>query len=294
MELGRVGIFSPELRLADAAACVDAVGELEALGYGSFWIPGGPDGSDIINVFDRLLTGGQTITGVASVLNIWVREAVEVAANHAAVTSRHPGRFVLGLGASHALYVEARGQKYENVVGLVRDYLDELDAANPTVPKGERLLAALKPRMLELARDRTSGSIPYLFSPEHVAWARNIIGPDPILAPNLAVYLGSNTDDARVVGRRYMARYLDRLTYTRTLRAQGMTDDDFADGCSDRLIDFVLAYGDLDAIASRIRAFFDAGADHVSLQVLLDEEDYTNLPLDEWRELASLIGPIGS
>jgi probable F420-dependent oxidoreductase len=289
VQLGRVGIFSPELRLAERAECRGAVAELDALGYGAFWIPGGPDGSDIINVIGDLLGPVGAIVGVAAVLNVWVREAADVAANHAAVAHDHPDRFVLGLGASHANFVEPRGQKYEKIPGIVRNYLDELDAADPPVPKQERMLAGLGPQMLALARDRTAGSIPYLFTPEHTQWARDIVGPGPLLAPDIAVFLGDDAGLARIVGRRYLARYLDRRNYTNTLRRQGFTDDDFAAGGSDRLVDAVLAWGDVEKVGARVEAHRDAGADHVSIQVLLRDEDYTVLPLDEWRHLASLI-----
>jgi probable F420-dependent oxidoreductase len=289
MELGRIGVLSPELRLTGPVACRDAVAELEALGYGAFWIPGGPDGADIINVIGALLSGSTSIVGAAAILNVWAREAADVAAEHAAVTAAHPGRFVLGLGAGHPNVVEARGLRYENVVGVTGGFLDGLDAATPPVPRDERMLAALGPRMLELAGDRTAGTIPYLFTSERTRWARGIVGERALLAPAIAVLLEDDAERARAAGRGFLERYLGMANYTRSLRQQGMTDDDLSDGGSDRLVDALIAWGDVDAIAERIREHEDAGADHVSLQVLVHDAGATPLPLDEWRRLAVLI-----
>jgi probable F420-dependent oxidoreductase len=180
---------------------------------------------------------------------------------------------------------------YQRPLSVMAGYLDQLDAATPPVPVAERALAALGPKMLELARDRTAGVHPYLTTPEHTAYARGILGNGPLLAPELKVVLSSEPAEARAMARKRLATYFQLPNYTNNLRRLGYTEDDLADGWSDRLVDRLVAWGGLDRVGERIAEQRAAGADHVCLQVLTD--DPAALPRAEWRELATLIPSIG-
>ena len=288
MNVGRLGIFSVELRLADVHEAHEAAIELEELGYSAAWIPGGPAGGGIIETVTGILGATRSMIAAPAVLNVFVGDPVEVAKTCDATLRAYPDRFLLGLGASHANFVEARGQSYSHPVEAVERYLDALDEAVPPVARDRRILAALGPRMLELARDRSGGTLPYLMTPDYTSTVRQAIGPNSLLIQEQAVLLETDRERAHAVGRRYFSRYLDRRNYTNNLRRQGFTDADFTGGPSDRLIDALVAWGDLEIIENRMRAHFDAGADHVCLQVLRYDEDLTKPPLAEWRELAPL------
>jgi probable F420-dependent oxidoreductase len=166
-------------------------------------------------------------------------------------------------------------------------YLDALASAERPVPRDEQALAALGPKMLKLARDRCAGAHPYLVSPAHTAFARGIIGSGPLLAPEQKVVLETDPARAREVGRESLAHYLAMPNYTNNLRRLGFGDDDLAGTGSDRLVDAIVAWGDVDAIGRRVREHHDAGADHVCIQVL--GMNFKTLPLDEWRQLAALL-----
>jgi probable F420-dependent oxidoreductase len=184
-----------------------------------------------------------------------------------------------------------RGQTYERPLAAMREYLERMDtamyaAAEPSeAPR--RVLAALGPKMLALSAERTDGAHPYNVPPEHTARAREILGPAKLLAPEQAVLLETDPVEARRIGRGHLAIYLDLPNYMNNLRRFGITDDDIADGGSDRLVDTLVAWGDVDTIRARVQAHLDAGADHVAVQVLTPERG--TVPLDEWRELAPVL-----
>ena len=193
--------------------------------------------------------------------------------------AQYPGRFVLGLGASHAPLVENYTRPYSRMVA----YLDTLDVAGPEVGKDRRMLAALGPRMLELARDRAAGAHPYFVPVEHTAHARTILGKGPLLAPEVTVVLESDPTTARNLARTFTAGYLTLPNYANNLRRLGFGDEDLAGGGSDRLVDAVVAWGDVDAVASRVQEHRAAGADHVCIQVLPIRDSF---PVTAYRELA--------
>jgi probable F420-dependent oxidoreductase len=288
MDPGRIGLWTFSLdRLPLAAAC-EVAAEIEELGYGAIWVPEaiGRDplvhAALLLDATERVVLG----TGIASIHG---REALTMASGARTLTEAFPERFVLGLGVSHAPMVEGMfGRAYKSPVATMRAYLDQLDAAPyaAAAPASEpfRVLAALGPRMLELARERTQGAHPYLVTPEHTARAREILGPDRLLAPEQKVVLETDPAEARRIGRATFAIYLGLPNYTNNLKRLGFTDDDFADGGSDRVIDAVVAWGDVDAVVGRVRAHHQAGADHVAVQVLMP--DPTETPLTEWRRLA--------
>jgi probable F420-dependent oxidoreductase len=282
MELGRVGVWSIGLRSEDPEArgeIADASAELEELGYGAIWLGGSPGVQHAVPVIKATVR----IVVATGILNIWEHDAASVAQQHATLTAQHPGRFLLGLGVSHSVMVP----NYRNPYTAMVRYLDALDASVPSVPKNERALAALGPRMLELARDRTLGAHPYLVTPEFVAHSRETLGEGPLLAPEAKVVVNADPSRARAVARNHLSNYLRMENYTRNLLRLGFTEEDLSDGGSDRLVDACFAWGDLDTIRKRIAAFHDAGADHVAVQVIT--EDRMVLPRREWRELAGAL-----
>ncbi|MFG3548005.1 LLM class F420-dependent oxidoreductase [Streptomyces sp. NPDC047725] len=279
--VGRYGVWSAQLRAdapAGAAERADAVAELERLGFGAVWLGGNSsarDAAPLVAASARVVVG-------TSIQSVWEHEASAAAASFAELEVAHPGRFVLGLGVSHGPRVAGYGRPYAKMTG----YLDELDRAG--MRPGHRVLAALGPRMLELARDRAAGAIPYLVTPEHTARARERLGEGPLLAPEFKVVLDTDPSRARATARAFLARYLELPNYTRNFLSLGFTEDDLAGGGSDRLIDAVFAWGDEDTVRERVAAFHDTGADHVALQVVQDAPAGT-LPREGWRRLAALL-----
>lgn len=283
MDLGRVGIWDGGLRMEEnvaGGAAAEAAAELEELGYGAIWLGFSPGVQHAV----PLLEATSRIVVATGILSIWDYEPAEVAARHAAVTAEHPERFLLGLGVSHQALVQDR---YKRPLAAMRAFLDGLDAAETPVPATERVLAALGPRMLELARDRTAGAHPYLVTPEHTRRARQALGPDRLLAPEVKVVIGADQDGALGVARRHVAMYLELPNYANNLRRLGFTDADLAEGGSDEFIAAVVAWGP-DTIRERVAAHEEAGADHICVQVITD--DRTAMPRQQWRELAAILG----
>jgi probable F420-dependent oxidoreductase len=198
----------------------------------------------------------------------------------------YPGRFLLGLGVSHSALVEPTGQRYQHLYRKLVEFLDGLDAAAPPVPPEGRALAALSPRVLKLAAERTAGAHPYLVTPEHTRRAREILGDGPLLAPEQKVVLSTDPARAREIGRGGLAMYLRLPDYVSNLRRLGYTDGDISGGGSDRLVDALVAWGDEDAIARRVAEHHAAGACHVCLQVLTGEQA---VPWPQWRRLAAAL-----
>ncbi|MFF0110156.1 LLM class F420-dependent oxidoreductase [Streptomyces hirsutus] len=282
---GRVGIWSSALhgsRADDAGkeAIADAVAELEELGYGTLWIGGSPSPDDAAAV----VAATRTVTVATGVLSIWDHTAEEVAARIAAIDASERGRFVLGLGVSHGPMVPQYARPYSAMVA----YLDALDAATPPVNSGHRVLAALGPKMLKLATGRALGAHPYLVTTEHTAEAREVLGPDALLAPELSVVLDTDLDRARTTARNMLRMYLRLPNYTDNLLRLGFAESDFEGGGSVRLLDALFALGDAERVRARTREYLDAGADHVALQVLTAEEDGAGLPRAQWRQLAGV------
>ena len=283
MDLGKVGIWSGVLRRGDPGEAAEAAVELESLGFGALWIPGGA-GGHVLGDSLRLMDATTRVVVATGILNIWMYEAADVAAGHAALTEQHPGRFLLGLGVSHAPAVERANQSYTRPFSKMVDYLDQLDVASPAVPHEEMALAALGPKMLRLSAERTAGAHPYFVPPEHTAIAREALGDGPLLATEQMVVLETDAATARDIARTNIARYLDLPNYTNNLRALGFTVDDLTPPGTDRLVDAIVAWGDESAIAARVQAHLDAGADHVCVQVLL--ADPAAFPRTEWRAIA--------
>jgi probable F420-dependent oxidoreductase len=285
MELTGIGIWSGQLRYGDPGHIADAAAELDELGYTTIWIP--DVGGDVLGAAELLMQSGPTVRVATGILNIWMHDAAEVARQRASWSDDWQRRFVLGLGVSHAPLIDhGNPGRYTKPYSKMVEYLDQLDEAAEPVPSGARILAALGTRMLGLARDRAAGIHPYFVPPEHVRRARDIVGPGAIIGVELAVVLDTDPTSARATARRHTAIYTTLPNYTNNLRTFGYDDDDFADAGSNRLVDAIVAWGDVDAVAARVGAMRDAGADHVCLQVIRPDDE---TPRPEWRELAALL-----
>lgn len=285
MDMGPIGVWSVELLGAESGERAEAAAELDQLGYGAAWVPAGGD-EGRLQPFREMLDASSRLVVATGILSIWTTVPATVAQGHAEVVGNHAGRFALGLGVSHPHLVERLGERWERPLEKMAAYLDGLDRANPPVPSDERVLAALGPRMLELARRRAAGAHPYLVTPEHTRRAREALGQGPLLAPEQKVILDRDADRARSLARERIAMYLGAPNYRRNLVRLGFGPDDLDQGGSDRLVDALVVWGDLEAVAARVKEHRDAGADHVCLQVLLPER---RLPRTEWRRLAEAL-----
>lgn len=281
MDLGRFGVWwSGAWRVKDDPS-VDVPAELESLGYSTLWSSGGFE-AGLAPHFERLLAGTRHLRVASGIVSIWASEPEPIGRAVGALEAAYPGRFLLGLGASHAVLVPDYAHPYSRMVA----YLDALDALEDSVPSARRVLAALGPRMLELAAARAAGAHPYFVPVEHTARAREILGPGPLLAPEVAVVLDDDPATARRLARTYAEGYLALANYAQNLRTLGYGDENLSGSGSDRLIDAVIPSGDAETVADRVRAHLDAGADHVCIQVLADHDDF---PLDSYRQLAALL-----
>jgi probable F420-dependent oxidoreductase len=291
MKLTGTGIWSAGLRGSDHVAVAEATAELEELGYTSLWFPNGMGGA--LEDAERLVGTTRSIVIGTGIFSLWDRPAGDAAAAFARIEAAHPQRFIMGIGVSHASLVEAfnEGATYEKPIQAMAQFLDGLDAAVPAVPVERRMLAALGPRMLDLAAERSGGALPYLVTPEHTAIAREHLGPDKLLVPEQTVVLVSDPDEARRISREFLAHSLTQPNYANSLRRLGFSEDDLADGGSDRLVDALVAWGDEEAIATRVQAHRDAGADSVCVQVAVGGgiEGMISLPREIWRRLAPVL-----
>jgi probable F420-dependent oxidoreductase len=255
VELGRFGVWHQAHRWTPEVA----VG-LEALGYGTLWLGGSPtadlrDAEVLLEATDSVIVG-------TSIVNIWNSDPAEVAASYHRLESIHPGRFLLGVGIGHPEQTAVYSTPYTSMV----EYLDALDAAG--VPAERRMLAALGPKVLKLAADRTAGAIPYLVTPDHTREAREVMGPDALLAPEHKVVLETDGVVARAIGRPVVVPYLSLSNYTTNLLRLGYFEDEFAHGGADRLIDDLVLHGTAVDISDGLTAHLEAGADHVVVQQL--------------------------
>lgn len=279
----RVGIWSGWLRYGDADAAAAAATELDELGYTALWLP--DVGGDLFPVMERMLAATDRTTIATGILNLWMHEAADTAAAYTRMTEAHGDRLLVGIGVSHAPLIDAgEAGRYARPLARTEAYLDALDAEQPTLPANRRLLAALGPKMLALAGAKAAGTHPYNVWPEHTAAARSALGPDRLVMPEQAVVLETDPDRARAIARGFLATYLQLPNYANNWFRFGFTPDDTAHGGSDALVDAIVAWGDADALLGRVQAHFDAGADHVCVQVLT--EDPLGAPMDVWRELA--------
>jgi probable F420-dependent oxidoreductase len=271
IELGKYGIWQ---RVTDVDP--DTAQEVEGLGYGAIWIGGSPGGE--LREVEDILAKTESIPVATGIVNMWRDDAATIAAAYHRINERFPGRFLLGVGIGHP---EATSE-YERPYDAIVDYLDDLDDA--AVPREHLVLAALGPRVLRVSADRTAGAHPYLTTPRHTAWARDVLGEGPLLAPEQTVVLGHD-EEAHEIGKRFVTRYLRLVNYRNNLLREGWSDSDLAEGGSDRLVSELVLSGDAETVARGIRGHTEAGADHVCIQ------DIGPDPMASFRALASeLIG----
>jgi probable F420-dependent oxidoreductase len=291
IQLGAFGVWTFQLDVLPAARMQETAAELEELGYGALWY-GEAIGREALTKAGLLLAGTKRIVIATGIANIYGRDPVTMAAGQKTLAEAYPNRFLLGLGVSHVPLVEkVRGHSYDKPVPTMRAYLDAMDQAPyqavPPHSKPPRVLAALGPLMLKLSAERADGAHPYNSTPEHTRQARELFGPGPYLCPEQAVVLETDPAKARAIARKFLAIYLGLPNYTNNWLRLGFKESDISGGGSDRLIDAVIAWGDLKAVLNRIREQHSAGADHVCIQVLTD--DAKTFPMREYRELASAI-----
>jgi len=290
MDLGSIGVWTFAFEGQPIGKVREAAAELDELGYGAIWF-GEAFGRDALGQASLLLHATRRMVVATGIARASLRDPLSMAAAHLTLTEAFPERFLLGLGGH-------RSPKQQSVPGVndfiqpdprpletMRDYLEAMDKAplQGFEVRPRRVLAALGPQMLRLAAEKTWGAHPYFVPVEHTAKAREILGPEPVLAVEQAVVLGGDRD----VARTHVGFYLAAQHQTNNLRRLGFGDADFADGPSDRLVDAIVVTGDTDAIAKRVREHLDAGANHVCVQVLT--ADPQRIPMAEWRELAGLI-----
>jgi probable F420-dependent oxidoreductase len=290
MDIGRVGIWT-FFDLQPTTKAQEAAAEIESLGFRALWIPEAI-GREAFTSAATLLAGTKKLIVATGIANVWARDAMTMAAAQRTLAEAYPDRFLLGIGVSHAPIVETvRGHLYKKPLAFMRAYLDAMDAAAfmavPPATPPKRVIGALHPKMLALSAERADGAHPYFVPPEHTARARTTIGKTALLAPEQAVVLEKDPSTARTIARMHMQTYLGLPNYVRNLLSLGFTDADVADGGSDRLVDAIVAWGDVDAVVKRVKAHHDAGADHVCLQVL--DMNPGAIPLPQWRRLAEAL-----
>ena len=283
--LGRVGVWSMELRTAPAETIEHAARSLDDAGFGALWIPG-LDGGRVFADAQRLLAATQRTSVVIGVQSIWKQEPAELAERAAAVESRFPGRLLTGLGVGSAEAAHAVGKPFSTAVKEMTKYLEGLDHAPVPLPGHRRMLGSLGPRMATLAGTHTAGLHPFLVPAEATAGYRENLGNDALLAPHLTVVLNTEPHRAREIARGGIGFFLGLHTYQGNLRRLGFSDADFVPGGSDRLIDALVAWGDVHAVHARIQEHLDAGADHVALHVITLGQQ---IPAPEWARLAELL-----
>jgi probable F420-dependent oxidoreductase len=271
-DLGRFGVWTFGAPKPDQAV------EIEKLGYGAVWIGGSPAGD--LNYVEPILERTETLQVATGIVNVWTADANTVAEAYHRIEEAYPGRFLLGVGVGHPEHTDEYRKPYDALV----EYLDVLD--EQCVPTSRRVIAALGPKVLKLAAQRSAGAHPYLTTPEHTAQARELIGPTVYLVPEHKVVLTTDAEEARAVGRQTVDFYLGLSNYVNNWKRLGFTDQDVARPGSDKLIDAVVAYGTPEDIAKRLGEHLEAGADHVAIQVLGGWDKL--LPT-----LTELAGPLG-
>lgn len=296
LALGPIGVWTGNLEQVPSSRSRELAAELEELGYGAVWLPE-VAGRDVFVHLAMLLSATTSLVGATGIASIWARDAVTMTGGVKALTEAFPERVLIGLGVSHHTIVEGvRGHSYAKPYSAMAAYLDAMSVSpytgfRPTTPV-RLVLAALGPRMLRLAAERTDGAHPYFQTPEHTATAREVMGPAALLCPEQMVVLETDPVVARQVARSAAAVYLGLPNYANNLRRLGFVDSDLADGGSDRVIDAVVAWGSEETVIDRVRQHFDAGADHVCVQVLGAARG--QVPLDGWRAIAPGLRELGA
>ena len=277
MDLGRFGVWTSYRAIGEENAR-DAAALVRELGFGTVWLGGSPR----LPTARPLLEGGDGIVVGTGIVNVWAYDPAQLAREYAELAPEFGDLLLVGIGIGHP---EATSD-YTRPLASTRAFLDGIDAAPSPIPTDRRCLAALGPKMLDLCAERSRGTLTYFVPPEHTRAARDRLGPDRLIAAELACVLDTDADSARATARRYAEMYLGLRNYTGNLLRHGFTEADIADGGSDRLIDTIVPHGTAEDIAAAAQRHLDAGADHVCLQPV----GTRGVPRDEWTALASALG----
>jgi probable F420-dependent oxidoreductase len=288
ISMPRIGLRLAGAALLPASELEALLLELEEIGYRSLWFSEGATSKDALVYASLILDRSSRIVVAPGIANIYVRDAVAMQTGALALAEAHPGRFVLGLGVSHRPLLEQRGHDSLPPLRAMSNYLDTMAAAEYAGARPAQdppiVLGALRPKMLELARERTAGAHTYFVSVEHTRRARAILGSDRFLAPDQAVVLSSDKSAARVLARQFAHGMLRLPNYRQSLIDLGYPEFEVGGKLATSILDDLVAYGDIDVIVNRVRAHLDAGADHVCVQVLTPHR--ASVPIEELRELA--------
>jgi probable F420-dependent oxidoreductase len=290
---GRLGIFSGSLAAQPATVQREVAAEIERLGYGTLWY-GEAVAREAFVQASIFLNATSSLVIASGIANIWARDPMAMAAGGRAIAEAWPNRFILGLGVSHAPMVAARGHDYAKPVSAMRGYLDRMGQAlwrGPEAPLPPIVLAALGPRMVALAAERTAGAYPYFTTTAHIRQVREQVGPEPFLATDLPVVLAAGRAEARTIGDAHTSLYLRTENYRNNLLRLGWTPDELEPPGSDELFDAVVAWGDMPIVHERIGGLFSAGADQVVLNLITRDRSVPYL--HELRTLASLNAAFG-
>ena len=291
---GRIGVFAGPLNAQPAAVQREFALEMERLGYGTLWY-GEALGREAFAQGAIYLAATDRLVVASGIANIWARDAAAMANGGRALAEAWPSRFILGIGVSHAPLVKLRGHDYERPYSAMLSYLDAMDSApwrGPEAPLPPVVLAALGPRMVGLAGDRTAGAYPYFSTADHIREVRSILGSEPFLAADLPVVLAADLAEARAIGNRHLDGYLGSANYRNNLVRIGWSEADLEKPGSDALFEAIVACGDLDRIEGKVRERFEAGADQVVLNLVAAYQ--LAPPLAELRALAPLTGGTSS
>lgn len=289
--LGKVGAWTFAFDSLPATKVAEAALAIQDLGYTALWVPEGGGSRDIVGHLSFLLASTDQITVASGIANITARQPEVLQAGATLLADAHPGRSVLGIGVGHEYTTQRRGFEWGRPVDRMRAYLDAMDAVGDTWPAPSvpvrRLLAALGDSMLRLSAERAAGAHTYFVPPEHTARAREVLGSEPVLAVEQTVVLSADPERARSIARAWTVHYLELPNYAKNWMRLGFSEQDVAGAGSDRLVDAGVAWGSVDDIAARVAAHFDAGADHVCLQTI--SEDDADVCLPQLEELAGVL-----
>lgn len=293
--LGTWGVWIGALTAVPAALGRPTAAAVEDLGFTCLWYPEGMGVRESFSNGAVLLGATKKIMVASGITNVWARDALASASASRTLNDSFDNRFLLGLGVSHPPQVDPRGSTYLKPVAKMREYLEQLNAGEFNTPDAnaapvepvQTIIAALRKPMLEVARDMSLGAHPYLVPVEHTAKAREILGPDPLLIPEHKVIIETDPDKARERARAAIGWYLGIENYKRNLFWMGFTEDDIANGGSDRLIDALVAHGDAETVVAKLREHLTAGADQVAIQPLGDDAD--PMGVTQLQELAPLL-----
>lgn len=270
MKLGRLGVWYSVDKL-DGAGLRALLRTIEGNGYSAYWYPESR-GFESMSMASYLLANSEKLVIGSSIANIYARDSFTARRAVISLNALYGDRFILGLGVSHIPMVEGlRGHRYDKPLGAMRAYLDGINKDNPGQPV---VVAALGPKMLALSGELSMGAVPYNVTPKHTAQVAKILGPSKILAVEQKVTIETDPAKARALGRKELARYMVLPNYRNNWLREGFTEDDLANGGSDRFIDAMCLWGDADTVKHGLRAHFTAGATHVCVQPVHDDNDF--------------------